>query len=328
MLAPNTWLITGGAGYIGAHIADAFLNDGKRVIIYDSLYRGLESRIDYLRNKHKKEIPLIVADIRDRSSLTAAIQEYRPEGVIHTAALKSVGESMNNPNEYFEVNHEATKSLIEVISSNGVHHLIFSSTAAVYGTPNHSNPVKEDNPKNPISPYGASKLAAENEVNQFLERPGNLGTSLRFFNVIGVAAQELLDNSVENLIPIVIGKLKSGQAPSIYGTDYATPDGTCIRDYVDVRDVARAHLMAANSNSMLPLSMNIGTGQGASVREVIQLLCTSLNQTEIKPIELGRRAGDSVSLIADVSLISSALDFRTAFSLNDGIEALFSDFCS
>ena len=327
MLAPNTWLITGGAGYIGAHIADAFLNDGKRVVIYDSLYRGLESRIDYLRNKHKKEIPLIVADIRDRSSLTAAIQEYRPEGVIHTAALKSVGESMDNPIEYFEVNHEATKSLIEVISSNGVHHLIFSSTAAVYGTPNHSNPVKEDNPKNPISPYGASKLAAENEVNLFLERPGNLGTSLRFFNVIGVAAQELLDNSVENLIPIVIGKLKSGQAPSIYGTDYATPDGTCIRDYVDVRDVARAHLMAAKSNSMLPLSMNIGTGQGASVREVIQLLCTSLNQTEIKPIELGRRAGDSDSLIADVSLISSALDFRTAFSLNDGIEALFSDFC-
>jgi UDP-glucose 4-epimerase len=326
MAVPNTWLITGGAGYIGAHIADAFLNEGKRVIVYDSLYRGLESRVDYLRNKYNKEIPLIVADIRDKNSLTTAIQKYKPEGVIHVAALKSVAESMDNPSDYFEVNHDATKSLIEVVSSNGVHHLIFSSTAAVYGMPNHSYPVKEDNPKNPISPYGASKLAAENEVNLFLEGPGNFGTSLRFFNVAGAAAQELLDNSVENLIPIVIGKLKSGQAPSIYGTDYATPDGTCIRDYVDVRDVARAHLMAAESISVLPLSMNIGTGHGASVREVIQLLCTSLNQKEIKAIELGRRAGDCDSLIADVSLIRSALDFETNFSLKDSIGALFSEF--
>jgi UDP-glucose 4-epimerase len=323
MPAPNTWFITGGAGYIGAHIADALLNEGKRVIVYDSLYRGLESRIEYLSNKYNQEIPLIVGDIRDRDTLTAAIQEYKPEGVIHTAALKSVAESMENPNDYFEVNYEATKSLIEIISSSGIHHFIFSSTAAVYGVSNHSNSVKEENPKNPISPYGASKLAAEAEVNLFLERPGNFGTSLRFFNVIGTAAQELLDNSIENLVPIVINKLKSGQAPAIYGTDYATPDGTCIRDYVDVRDVARAHLMAAKSICALPLSMNVGTGHGASVREVIKLLCASLNQTEIMAIELDRRLGDSDSVVADVSLISSTLDFRTTYSLKDSIEALF-----
>lgn len=323
MPAPNTWLITGGAGYIGAHIADALLDEGKRVIVYDSLYRGLESRIEYLRNKHEKEIPLIVADIRDGNTLTAVIQEFKPEGVIHTAGLKSVAESMNNPSDYYEVNYEATKSLINIISAHGIHHFVFSSTAAVYGVPNHSNLIREDNPKNPISPYGASKLAAEAEVNLFLERPGNFGTSLRFFNVIGAAAQELLDNSVENLVPIVINKLKSGQAPAIFGTDYATPDGTCIRDYVDVRDVARAHLMVAESNCPLPLSINVGTGHGASVRELINLLCTSMDQREIKANELGRRAGDSDSLVADVSLMSSALNFRTTFSLKDSIKALF-----
>jgi UDP-glucose 4-epimerase len=229
---------------------------------------------------------------------------------------------MDKAQEYFEVNFEATKELIKIVSSNEIHHFIFSSTAAVYGFPSHLNPVKEDDPKNPISPYGASKLAAEAEVNLFLEYPGNYGTSLRFFNVVGAESFELLDNSVDNLVPIVINVLKSGATPSIFGTDYATPDGTCIRDYVDVRDVARAHLMAANSISALPQSMNVGTGNGSSVREVIKLLSDAFSQPQKKVIEMGRRAGDPDSVVAEVSLIESALDFKTQYSLEESIDSL------
>ena len=323
MLRPNTWLITGGAGYIGAHIADAFLDDGKTVIIYDSLYRGLESRIEYLRKKHKQEIPLIVADIRDTETFRAALELYKPEGVIHTAALKSVRESIEKPDEYFEVNFYATKELIEAISSYDIHRFIFSSTAAVYGSPIHSNPVKESDSKNPISPYGSSKLAAETEVVKYLECEGNFGVSLRFFNVVGAAALELLDNSEENLVPIVMKKLKSGQAPDIFGTDYPTADGTCVRDYVDVRDVARAHLLAAKSSWRLPHSLNVGTGKGASVREVIRTVSQYLGQTSVAEIESGRRLGDPASLVGEVSLIESSLHFKSQYSLSEGIKSLF-----
>ena len=317
MTTPQTqrWLLVGGAGYIGAHVADAFLASGKDVVIYDSLYQGLESRIDYLRKKYNKEIPLIVADIRDTTKFDEVLTTYKPYGIVHTAALKAVGESMEKPDEYFEVNHHATTKMLELVSKHGIKNFIFSSTAAVYGAPEHSNPIKEDDPKNPISPYGASKLAAEGEVNKFLAIPGNHGTSLRFFNVVGTAAPELLDNSVENLVPIVINKLMAGEPPVIYGTDYPTPDGTCIRDYVDVRDIARAHLAAADSKATLPLAMNVGTGRGGSVREVIKLVCAAARKFNVVADEKERRAGDPAFLCADVSLIESAIGFSSKYSL-------------
>lgn len=321
-MTPQTWLITGGAGYIGAHVADEFLANGKDVVIYDSLYRGLESRIQYLRKKHNKEIPLIVADIRDLDKFEEAIATYKPYGIIHTAALKAVGESMEKPDEYFEVNHHATTKMLEVITKHQIKNFIFSSTAAVYGSPDHSNPVKEDAPKNPISPYGASKLAAEGEVDKFLLIPGNRGTSLRFFNVIGTAASELLDNSVENLVPIVINKLKTGQSPIIYGTDYPTPDGTCVRDYVDVRDVAGANLAAADFVGKLPLAMNVGTGSGGSVREVVKLVCEAGGRSDVVAIEEERRVGDPAFLCADVSLIKGAIGFNSKYSLETSSESL------
>ena len=322
-MTKQTWLLTGGAGYIGSHIADEFLASGKDVVIYDSLYQGLESRIEYLRKKYNKEIPLIVADIRDTDTFTKTLEQYKPYGIVHTAALKAVGESMEKPDEYFEVNFHATSKMLEIIASHNIHNFIFSSTAAVYGAPDHSNPIKEDNEKNPISPYGASKLAAEGEVNKFLTLPDNHGTSLRFFNVVGTAAPELLDNSVENLVPIVINKLKAGQAPVIYGTDYPTPDGTCIRDYVDVRDIARAHLAASDSTVTLPIAMNVGTGRGGSVREVIKLVCAAAGKPEVVAEEKDRRAGDPAFLCADVSLIKSAMGFSSKYSLEASTETLF-----
>jgi UDP-glucose 4-epimerase len=322
-MTPQTWLITGGAGYIGSHIADLFLDNNKEVVIYDSLYQGLESRIEYLRKKHGKEIPLIIADIRDTAKFEEVLATYKPHGVIHTAALKAVGESMEKPDEYFEVNHAATATMLELLIKHEIHNFIFSSTAAVYGSPDHSNPIKEDDPKNPISPYGASKLAAEDEVNKYLALPGNHGTSLRFFNVVGTAAPELMDNSVENLVPIVINKLKAGESPVIYGTDYSTPDGTCIRDYVDVRDVAHAHLLSANAEKELPLVMNVGTGKGASVREVIELVGASFGQENLQVIESERRAGDSGFLCAEVTLMNSKLGFKASLNLVDGVRSLF-----
>ncbi len=317
------WLLTGGAGYIGSHVADAFLASGKDVIIYDSLYQGLESRIEYLRKKYNKEIPLIVADIRDTAKFDEVLTTYKPYGVVHTAALKAVGESMEKPDEYFEVNFHATTKMLELISTHGIKNFIFSSTAAVYGAPDHSNPIKEDDPKNPISPYGASKLAAEGEVNKFLAIPGNHGTSLRFFNVVGTAAPELMDNSVENLVPIVINKLKAGEPPVIYGTDYPTPDGTCIRDYVDVRDIAGAHLAAADSTTDLPVAMNVGTGRGGSVREVIKLVCAAAGRGDVLAVETARRAGDPAFLCAEVSLIKNTFKFVSKFSLESSTISLF-----
>jgi UDP-glucose 4-epimerase len=213
-MASETWLLTGGAGYIGTHIADEFISNGKSVVIVDSLYQGLESRITFLRAKHGAPIPFIKCDIRDYNEIENAIREYKIDGIVHTAALKAVGESMEKPDEYFQVNLDATKELIEIAKRNGVKKFIFSSTAAVYGSPDSMEPCKEDGPKAPISPYGDSKYQAESSVTAFINEPGNHGTSLRFFNVVGTAAPELLDNSVENLVPIVLGKLNKGRSPS------------------------------------------------------------------------------------------------------------------
>jgi UDP-glucose 4-epimerase len=321
-MTPQPWLITGGAGYIGAHIADVFLEHKKDVIIYDSLYQGLQSRVEYLSKKHSKDIPLVIADVRDLEKFEGALAEYKPYGVIHTAALKAVGESMVKPEIYFEVNFSATSKMLELLIKHEIHNLIFSSTAAVYGSPNHSKLIKEDEPKNPISPYGESKLAAEEEVSKFLAIPGNRGTSLRFFNVVGSAATELHDNSAENLVPIVINKLKAGQSPVIFGTDYSTSDGTCIRDYIDVRDIASAHLDLAEFDGVLPTSMNVGTGRGSTVREVIKLVCEMSGKPDSVAIEKERRPGDPEFLCADVQLIKSVIGFDAKYSLMASIKSL------
>ena len=322
-MASETWLLTGGAGYIGTHIADEFIRNGKSVVIVDSLYQGLESRITFLRAKHGVEIPFIKCDIRDYNEIENVIREYKIDGIVHTAALKAVGESMEKPDEYFQVNLDATKELIEIAKRNGVKKFIFSSTAAVYGSPDSMEPCKEDGPKAPISPYGDSKYQAESSVTAFINEPGNHGTSLRFFNVVGTAAPELLDNSVENLVPIVLGKLNKGEAPVIFGTDYPPTDGTCVRDYVDVRDIARAHLAAANATTALPPTMNIGTGRGASVREIIKLVLDATNKSDTAVIENPRRAGDPAFLCADVTLAKSAMGFESQYSLEASIRSLF-----
>ena len=322
-MSKQKWLITGGAGYIGTHIADLFIEAGKDVVLLDSLYQGLESRVDYLRAKHSINIPLEVLDIREYTKVDALIAAGNFTGIVHTAALKAVGESMEKPDEYQEVNYTATVELIESAKRHGVKCFIFSSTAAVYGSPDSMDPCREDGPTAPISPYGSTKLDAESKVTEFINTPGNFGTSLRFFNVVGSAAQELLDNSVENLVPIVLGKLNKGEAPVIYGTDYPTTDGTCVRDYVDVRDIAAAHLVAANATGVIPPIINVGTGRGASVREIIKLVLDATNKSDTAVIEAPRRAGDPAFSCANVDLAASAMGFKSKYSLEESIRSLF-----
>jgi len=322
-MVQENWLVTGGAGYIGSHIVDQLLSSNRKVIVYDSLSHGLESRIRFLEEKHKIEIPLVVGDIRSLGLVDETLKKFTPVGVIHTAALKSVTDSFAQPEAYFSVNTEATSSLIKYLIINNVKKFIFSSTAAVYGTAGITDPVKESEEKNPISPYGISKLMAENYVTEFLSLPGNSGTSLRFFNVVGTTAPELTDNSKDNLIPILIDKFRKGAMPIIFGTDYPTPDGTCLRDYVDVRDVARAHITVINHPSALPLAMNVGTGSGVSVREIIDLVAFEFGVKNTTAIESDRRSGDPSQLYANVSLIVNEIGFSTDFDIKESINSLF-----
>ena len=319
----ETWLITGGAGYIGTHIADLFIADGKDVVLLDSLYQGLESRVEYIRKKHNQDIPLEVVDIRDYTAVENILSNQEFAGIVHTAALKAVGESVEKPDEYKEVNFTATTELLKLAQKHGVKKFLFSSTAAVYGSPDTMEPCKENGPLAPISPYGSTKLDAESKVSEFINAPGNTGTSLRFFNVVGSAAQELLDNSVENLVPIVLGKLRNDEAPVIYGTDYPTQDGTCVRDYVDVRDIAAAHLVAANATSVIPPIINVGTGRGASVREIIKLVLDATNKSDTAVIEDPRRAGDPAFLCANVDLAAKEMGFKSKYTLEESIRSLF-----
>jgi UDP-glucose 4-epimerase len=322
-VSKQRWLITGGAGYIGTHIADLFIQAGKDVVLLDSLYQGLESRVAYLRTKHAIDIPLEVIDVRDYAKVDALIASGGFTGIVHTAALKAVGESMEKPDEYLEVNYTATVELIESAKRHGVTRFIFSSTAAVYGSPDSMDACREDGPTAPISPYGSSKLLAESKVTEFISIPGNYGSSLRFFNVVGSANKALLDNSVENLVPIVINRVKSGQAPVIYGHDYPTTDGTCVRDYVDVRDIAAAHLAVADATQALPATMNLGTGKGASVRQIIKFVLDAMERSDVTPIDADRRAGDPAFLCADVALAKSAMGFTSRYSLKESVESLF-----
>jgi len=302
------WLVTGGAGYIGSHVVLKMSEAGFEVVVLDNLSSGLIERIPVGVN-------FIKGDICDFDLVSQLLLENKVEGIINLAALKSVEESKRIPEEYERINHLGTKILVDCAIKAGVKVFIQSSTAAVYGK-SDSGLVSETSELSPISPYGESKVLAEREVERFIGKDGRRGTCLRYFNVLGSESPLLKDNSKANVVPMVLEALAKGAPPQIFGDDYQTKDGTCIRDYIHVSDIARAHVLAVIKlqTGVLPPAINIGTGHGYSVREVMrEILVQSSSKNE--PIVVGRREGDPAILISDVTLIRELLGFKAELSL-------------
>lgn len=302
------WLVTGGAGYIGSHVVLKMSEAGFEVVVLDNLSSGLIERIPVGVN-------FIKGDICDFDLVSQLLLENKVEGIINLAALKSVEESKQIPEEYERINHLGTKILVDCAIKAGAKVFIQSSTAAVYGK-SDSGLVSETSELSPISPYGESKVLAEREVERFIGKDGRRGTCLRYFNVLGSESPLLKDNSKANVVPMVLEALAKGAPPQIFGDDYQTKDGTCIRDYIHVSDIARAHVLAVIKlqTGVLPPAINIGTGHGYSVREVMrEILVQSSSKNE--PIVVGRREGDPAILISDVTLIRELLGFKAELSL-------------
>jgi UDP-glucose 4-epimerase len=306
-------LVTGGAGYIGAHVAAELLNEGYSVRIYDDFSNGLHKRVD------GKFRDIVEGDILDREKLLQAMQGV--DAVIHLAAKKAVEESVKNPLKYYENNVGGTLNLLAAISAKGVKTIVFSSSAAVY-SPNDKDAVEETDPTVPLSPYGATKLLSEELISSVGNAEKISHVSLRYFNVAGSAIPEFGDNSKDNLVPKVFLALKNGKRPEIYGSDYPTPDGTCIRDYIHVHDLAKAHVAALKKaeSGFTSAVYNVGSGKGYSVREMMNQISRTLGK-DINPQESPARAGDSPKLIASIKKIEQELGWRPTATLKEMIDS-------
>ena len=311
-----SWLLTGGAGYIGSHIAHQFVDAGESVVILDNLNSGLMERVP-------ESAIFVKGDITSDSDLASVFRSHAIEGVINLAALKSVAESELFPDEYELINAKSAAKVLDYSIKSGVRFFIQSSTAAVYGNP-ESGVAFESTAPQPISVYGRTKLAAEEALLGAVSRDSISGTSLRYFNVVGARNKTLKDNSAANLFPIVMRALSSGIRPQVFGSDYETPDGTCIRDYVHVEDIALAHLLTARAlqDKTLPPAINIGTGSGFSVLEVISAL-QEFNETSLVPEMLPRRIGDPAELTANVELAEAVIGFKSTRNLHDMVTSTF-----
>src|SRR6202045_3032888 len=254
-------LVVGGAGYIGSVCSELLLDEGHGVSIFDNLSEGHRRALD-------PRAEFVEGDLGDRQSIEQTLAKQRPDAVMHFAANALVGESMQNPSKYFRNNIANGINLLDAIVAKGVNQLVFSSTCAIFGPPDRV-PIDESQPARPINPYGESKLAFEKILRWYGEIHGLKFVSLRYFNAAGASTKFGEDHRVEtHLIPNVLkAALGEKRHVEIFGTDYETPDGTCVRDYIHILDLARAHILALNSDKSD--FYNLGTGGGASVREVI-----------------------------------------------------------
>jgi len=306
-------LVVGGAGYIGAHVAYLLQENGYGVRIYDDFSNGLKSRID------GKFSDVVIGDVLDRQALISACEGI--DAVIHLAAKKAVGESVDNPLKYYENNVGGTLNLLAAMSLKGVKRIVFSSTAAVYA-PSEKLSITEDDLTEPLSPYGQTKLLSEKLISAVAKAENLSAISLRYFNVVGALRDEFADNSKDNLVPKVFAALKAGKNPEIYGSDYPTKDGSCIRDYIHVSDLAKAHLVAlekvfaANVDEVY----NVGSGTGYSVTEMINQIAESIGKA-ITPTLSPRRPGDTAQLIASIAKIERDLGWKPERSLKEMIDS-------
>ena len=303
-------LVVGGAGYIGSVCAELLLDGGHDVAIFDNLSEGHRAAID-------SRAEFIRCDLEDRQSVERLLVRRSPDAVMHFAANALVGESMQNPSKYFRNNIANGLNLLDAVIAGEVRKLIFSSTCAIFGPPDRV-PIDEEMPKRPINPYGESKLAFEKILRWYHEIHGLTFVSLRYFNAAGASEKFGEDHRIEtHLIPNVL-RVALGEKThvEIFGTDYETPDGTCIRDYIHIIDLAQAHILALNASESA--FYNLGTGGGSSVREVIDA-CHKVTGRKIDIVEKPRRPGDPPRLIASSEKIKRELGWQPQFQNLDAI---------
>ncbi|WP_128436810.1 UDP-glucose 4-epimerase GalE [Streptomyces cyaneus] len=311
-----TWLITGGAGYIGAHVARAMTDAGERVLVLDDLSAGHPARLP-------SGIPLVEGSSLDGDLLKRVLAEHAVTGVVHLAARKQVGESVAQPTRYYRENVGGLTTLLETVAEAGIKRFVFSSSAAVYGNPD-VDLITEDTGCAPVNPYGETKLAGEWLVRAAGRAHGIATVCLRYFNVAGAAAPELADTGVFNIVPMVFDRLTRDEAPRIFGDDYPTPDGTCIRDYIHVADLAEAHLAAARrltaADASGDLTVNIGRGEGVSVRELITVIGEITGDRRPAVVE-ARRPGDAPRAVASAALAAEELGWTARRGVREMVES-------
>ena len=311
-----TWLVTGGAGYIGSHVVRALVADGIPAVVIDDLSSGHRSFV-------RGEVPFYEGSILQRELLDQIFTEHKINGVVHLAGFKYAGVSVSQPLHTYTQNVTGMVTLLRSMAAHGVAKFVFSSSAAVYGTP-ATDLVSEQELTHPESPYGESKLIGEwllrDQARATASDPAPLRhTSLRYFNVVGSGYDDLRDTSPHNLFPVIFERLVAGEVPYINGDDYSTPDGTCVRDYVHVTDLAISHVAAAEAleaNQALQPVYNLGSGSGLSVREIMDA-AARVTGIEFTPQIRPRRPGDPARIVATGDLAARDLDWKMRHSVDE-----------
>jgi UDP-glucose 4-epimerase len=306
-----TWMVTGGAGYIGAHVVRAFGERDLPTVVVDDLSSGHRGFVP-------GDVPFVEGSILDTDLLVETLCERAVVGVVHVAGFKYAGVSVQRPLHTYHQNVTGTLSVLRAMQEAGVDKVVFSSSAAAYGTPDVDT-VTERTPTSPESPYGESKLVGEWLLQDQATATGLAHTSLRYFNVVGSGTEELYDTSPHNLFPLVIEALVEGRTPVINGDDYPTPDGTCVRDYVHVGDLAVSHVAAARAlaaGTALERVYNLGSGDGLSVRQIMDAMAR-VTGIDFEPEVRARRPGDPARIVASGELAARDLDWRMRHTLEE-----------
>lgn len=306
----DVFLVTGACGYIGSHLVWKLRKQGRRIVAFDNLSSGKPSRIP-------SDVPLVIGDIRNIDDLERVNNYGKIDLIFNLAALKSPEESVKHPNLYFDVNQNGVLTLLKFMKKQNVRALVQSSSSSVYGNAS-TNLIGEDSNLEPISPYGESKLLAEKLIDDEIQNGHIRGVNLRFFNVVGAGQPSLKDYSSFNLFPKVIRDIRNGKQPTIFGRNFPTQDGTCIRDYVHVEDIVDAHISAAEAlqDKQIPIAINLGSGVGFSVLEIVNKIVESL-KVNIEPIFANPREGDPARVVADIERAKKVLNFRPIRELDE-----------
>ncbi|HMQ37947.1 MAG TPA: UDP-glucose 4-epimerase GalE [Micropruina sp.] len=312
----SSWLVTGGAGYIGAHVVRALAAVGITPVVYDDLSSGFAGFVP-------DGVPFVQGDILDVETLTETLSAHECAGVVHVAGFKYAGVSVSRPLHTYNQNVTGTAKVLDAMHRAGVNKMVFSSSAAVYGTP-ETELVTEDSPTRPESPYGESKLIGEWLIADVARAwPEFAGVSLRYFNVVGSATDEVYDASPHNLFPIVIEALLAGRTPRVNGTDYPTTDGSCVRDYLHVGDLAVSHVAAAQALEVgrpLRPAYNLGSGDGLSVLQIMDAV-RRVTGMDFSPEVGPRRPGDPARIVADGQAAARDLDWRMRYTLDEMVRS-------